>query len=347
MSSYDNGEKAIAEFFDVVILTSAPFPVVAQNGHLEQLNQNGDPENTLATAVAAANESAFTRVFVASDFSTDKTAHGIEQFVPNPKAAPALPKAGAGEVTTLDGTVIAGTITNTPHHWTADAKTGLFTTRSDLAAEWSKDYHMMLQGAKLTELQRWEANAEAVLENTAAIKLSTVKLDMFRQDAQREFDAVWTAMEINQKTLGISDTAKFTDHTYLMMERTLRFNEPLEELAVQGHGLNGAVAVKYRGYTQDFQNRTDNKTLYSGPGLDAGERAIAAFFDDVILSHAPYPTLLHNGKLIQLNQNGNRENSLADAVGAANEVLFTLSLDATDFTHPVTKPPVAPPVKKA
>ena len=342
----DNGEKAIAAFYDDVILTHAPFPIVAQNGHLEQLNQNGDPEDTLQTVVSAANESAYTRVFVASDFSTDKTAVGEVRLVPNPAATPELPKAGAGQTTTLDGSVISDTINITPHIWKTNA-IGLFTTTTDLAKEWKADLALMQSGAKLTQLQRWEANAEAVLENTAAKNFKPAKLNEFRADTQREFDAVWAAMEINQRTLGIPTSAAFTDHTYLMMEHTLRANEQLEELGIQGHGLNGHVAEKYEGYTQDFQNRTDNRTLYVGPGLDHGERAIAAFYDDVILSHAPFPTLLHNGKLIQLNQNGNREDSLANVVGAANDVMFTMSLHASDFSHPAHKTPPKVNTKKA
>lgn len=341
-----NGEKAIASFLDDDVLTHAPFPTVMHNGALTQLNQNGNLENSLTDAVAAANATTYTRVFVASDFSTDKAAHGIVDLVPGAKAAPMLPVAAAGEVTTLDGSVIAGTITGlTPHSWIADS-TGLFHTTANLAAEWAADYRLMQQGAPLTPLQRWEANAEAVLQNTGVAKLSATREDAFRQDTQREIDSVWAAMQIDQTTMGISATAEFTDHTYLMMERTLRFDEPLEELAIQGHGLNGDVLAKYRGFTENFQNRTDGKTLYVGPGTDHGEKAIADFFDDVVMTHAPFPTVLHNGKLEQLNQNGTAEDTLHTAAAIANDVMFDLSLNATDFTHPVT-PPAPVPVKKA
>ena len=117
-----------------------------------------------------------------------------------------------------------------------------------------------------------------------------------------------------------------------MMEQTLRLNQTLEELAVQGHGLNGKVGAQYQGYTQGFQHRVDNKTLYVGSGLDHNQKAIADFFDDVVISHAPFPTVLHNGHLIQLNQNGNREETLSDVVIAANAVLFTMSLTPADFS---------------
>ena len=327
-----NGEHAIAAFFDDDVLTHAPFPVVAHNGALDQLNQNGNIENTVADAVAAANAAAYTRVFVASDFSTDKTAAGEVRLVPTP-AAPGLPVAAPGQVTTLDGSVIAGTIGITAHVWVADA-TGLFHTAADLKTEWAGDYQALLQGAALNPLQHWEANAEAVLENTGASKLPAAKQEAFREDAQREFDAVWAAMQINAQTLGLSASAPFTTHSYLMMEQTLRFNESLEELAVQGHGLNHAPAAKYDGFTETFQNHTDNTTLYTGAGLDSGEKAIADFFDDAIITHASFPTVPHNGALIQLNQNGTREDTIGNVVIAANDIMFTQTLVSSDFTHP-------------
>ncbi len=328
----DNGEKAIAAFLDDVVLSHAPFATVMHNGTMTQLNQNGNFEDTLGTVVKAANEDVYERVFVASDFSTDASATGAVMLVTNVQAAPALPVAAPGQVTTLDGSVISGTISGlTAHKWVADT-TGLYHT-GNLAAEWKADLALMNAGATLTVLQRWEANAEVVLENTGLAKLSATKQQAFREDAQRQFDAVWAGMQIDQRTLGISDGAEFTAHSYLMLEKTVRGNETLEELAVQGHGLNGAVASKYRGYTEGFQNNTDNKTLYVGPGLDTGEKAIANFFDDVMMSHAAFPTVLHNGQLVQLNQNGNREDSLADVVAAANQAMFHMTLKPSDFAQ--------------
>ena len=343
----DNGEKAIAAFLDDVALSHAPFATVMHNGHMEQLNQNGNFEDTLTTVVLAANEDTYTRVFVASDFSTDRTAKGAEVFITHVKAAPGLPVAAPGQVTTLDGSIISRTISGlTPHAWVADS-TGLFHTKSDLATEWKTAYALMQSGGTLTQMQHWQADAEAVFENTKAIKLPPAKLAAFREDTQREMDAVFGAMKIDETTLGIPMTAQFTTTSYQAMEHTLRFNETLEELSIQGHGLNGKVVSKYHGYTEDFQNRTDNSTLYTGPGVDHGEKAIAAFFDDVILTHAPYPTVLQNGHIEQLNQNGNREDRLKTIVAAANETLFTLSIHASDFTHPVKPVPVPTPVKKA
>lgn len=331
----DNGEKAIAAFLDDVVLSHAPFPTVMHNGVMEQLNQNGNFEDSLATVVASANEDMYQRVFVASDFSTDKNATGADMEITGVKAAPPLPVAGAGQISTLDGSVISGTIstTLTAHKWVADS-TGLFQTTTDLAAEWKADLALMNSGASLTPLQRWEANAEVVVENTGVDKLSAAKQQAFREDAQREFDAVWAAMKIDQAKLGISDTAQFTDHTYLMMEQTLQGNETLKQLAIEGHGLNGKVSSQYKGFTEGFQNNTDNKTLYIGPGIDSGEKAIADFFDDVIITHASFPTVWHNGHFEQLNQNGGKEDTLDNVVVAANQILFTTKLTAADFSKP-------------
>ena len=54
---------------------------------------------------------------------------------------------------------------------------------------------------------------------------------------------------------------------------------------------------------------------------------------DVIFTHAPFPTVMHNGVLVQLNQNGNREDTLDQVVPVANNVMFTLALTASDFTR--------------
>ncbi len=78
-----NGELAIANFLDDDVLTHAPFAVVENNGVQTQLNQNGNLESPLLTdALVAANNTAFNRVYVASDFSTDKTAIGAVVGVP-------------------------------------------------------------------------------------------------------------------------------------------------------------------------------------------------------------------------------------------------------------------------
>ena len=73
-------------------------------------------------------------------------------------------------------------------------------------------------------------------------------------------------------------------------------------------------ASRYRGHTIDFQNTSDTTTRYVGGGPNTGRFAIANFFDDNIMSHASFPAVWKNGQLVQLNQNANRENTLADAV---------------------------------
>ena len=332
----DNGENAIAAFLDDVVLTHAPFAVVEHNGVQEQLNQNGNLEDTLTDVVAAANETTYNRVFVASDFSTNPNAVGAIVAVPNTIAAPPLPTSAAplAGVTTLDGTVIPETITGlTAHTWTADA-TGLYTTLSDLGTEWKADYAAMLAGqaGNLTPLQRMEGNAEAVLENTAAIKLGAASLANFRADLQREFDAIDAAMRIDQSTYGINPNTAFTTYSYLKMEETLQANETLKELGYQGHGVNSPPLTKYDGFTTDFQNKTDGKTFYVGGGPGNAENAISGFLDDDVLTHAPFPVVMNNGVLTQLNQNGNLESPLiADALVAANNTAFNRVYVASDF----------------
>ena len=240
----------------------------------------------------------------------------------------------AATETTIDGSIIPGTISgSTAHTWVADAN-GTFQTTTDLGAEWKADYASMLAGHAdtLTTLQRMEGNAEAVVENTGAAKLSATNVAAFRADTQREYDAIDAAMQMNQATLGISASAQFTTNTYLRMEQTLQGNEQLKELGYQGHGVNNSPAIRYDGFTIDFQNRTDNSTYYVGGGPGNGAKAIVSFFDDDVLTHAPFPTVSHNGQLQQLNQNGNIENPISDAVVAANNAAFIRVLTASDFS---------------
>ena len=254
---------------------------------------------------------------------------------------PTMPVATAGQVTTLDGSVISGTLdlasNLTPHTWVADAN-GLYQTTTDLAAEWKADYAVMLagNGATLSAEQRLEGNAEAVFENTNLSKLSAAQQELYREDAQREFDAIGAAMRIDQQTLGIDPTSAFTATGYLQLEHTIQGNEALEELALQGHGLNAPPAAKYDGFTNDFQNTVDNRTLYVGGGVDNGETAIASLFDDTIMTHAPFPTVMHNGTLEQLNQNGADESSLATAVAGINQTAFGRVYVSADFSKVAT-----------
>ena len=332
----DNATLAIPTFFDDIVMSHACFPTVYKNGVLTQLNQNGAAETPLDTTIAAVNAMTYTRVLVAADFSLTSTAMGPVVLVPNPVAAPAMPAPAAplAGVTGFDGSITPETIAGiTAHTWTADA-TGLYVTLADLGAEW-KGYYAAMQAGKagnLTPLQRLEGNAEAVVENTNAIKLTASSLSAFRMDAQREFDAVDAAMRLNQTTYGIDPGALFTAYSYLKLEQTLQNNETLKELAYQGHGLNSPPTPKYGGFTTDFQNRVDGTTLFVGGGLDNGRQAIAAFFDDVIISHASFPVVEINGVLTQLNQNGGAEDTLASVVAGQNNILFQQVLVPGDFS---------------
>ncbi len=103
---------------------------------------------------------------------------------------------------------------------------------------------------------------------------------------------------------------------------------------------------KYDGYTNDFQNNVDTSTLYIGGGLNNNQSAVQDFFDDDILTHLAFPTVAQNGQLVQLNQNGDAENTLSQAVGAIDQFGAGMVLTAADFsTTPGTasSTPATPP----
>ena len=98
--------------------------------------------------------------------------------------------------------------------------------------------------------------------------------------------------------------------------------------------------MRYNGYTNDFQNNVDNTTLYVGGGVDNNQKAIASFFDDVILTHTPFPVIVKNGNIVQLNQNAARENTLLNATIALDNYMYGRVLTAADFSAtPTSKPP--------
>jgi hypothetical protein len=337
---HNTNNNALTDFFDDDIMSHAPFSVVWHNGGLIQLNQNGNLENSLETAVTELDDTLYYRVYTSAMFSqtavtkahynspAPKYVEGTEIQVNRAPANGQIVTAWGLVPTTLssvDNTTLA-------HTWVADAN-GLFHPVDgngnpiDLSAEWKANYQAMLSGnfGSLTPLQRWEGNAEAVFENTGISKLSATQQEVDREDAQREFDAAWAAMQINNAV------GPFTNQSYLSMEATVQGNASLEELSVQGHGLNNPPAPRYAGYTNDFQNNVDQTTLYIGGGLNNHGKAIADFFDDNVMSHAPFPVVWHNGVLVQLNQNGNRENKLSSAVTALNQTLFYRVLTSNDF----------------
>jgi hypothetical protein len=237
----------------------------------------------------------------------------------------------AGSFTTILGTTAAGSVTTNGHTWVADPTTHLYTTTADLAAEWKADYATMKagSGASLNDIQRLEGNAEAVFENTGLKNLTAGQLLTDRQDVQRQFDAMYAAMV----GAGVDLTGPLTQPQYLATANILQGNATLEELGMQGHGLNNSGITRYAGYTTDFQNTVDGQTLYIGGGLNNGRKAITDFFDDNVLSHLPFPTAIINGVLYQLNQNGARENTVPDALAALNTGMSRTYL-SSDFLQP-------------
>jgi len=242
----------------------------------------------------------------------------------------ALTPAGAGNsFTTIFGATAPGVISNIDGHtWTADA-TGLYQTSTNLATEWQADYATLLAGGSLNVIQHLEANAEAVFENTGLSKLSSTQQAIDRADVQREYDAMYQAMV----DAGINLYAPLTEQTYLTLENTLQSDSTLEELAMQGHGLNNSGFTRYAGYTNDFQNNVDKTTLYIGGGLNNNKNALTDFFDDNVLSHVPFAVVDRNGTLTQLNQNAAPENTLAQAVTALDDSMFYRTYKASDFSQ--------------
>jgi hypothetical protein len=333
----DNNQNALATFMDDVVLSHLPFPTVAQDGQLEQLNQNGDAEDSLSASVGAFDQAGSALVYTAADFSTTAGTASSTPAAPPPIPTVKLPST---EMYSLTGMVVSTTLTVNGDTWVADSH-GLYQTSTDLAAEWLGYYRQMLagNGGTLSGIQRLEGNAEAVFENTGLARLALTnptQLKLDREDVQRELDAIAATMA----TLGISDTAPLTLANYLALEHGLQDNAALEELAIQGHGLNDLSDPRYNGYTTDFQNTVDQKTLYVGLGLDSGERAITDFLDDAILTHIPFPTVAENGELEQLNQNGDAEDTAQVSVDGMNQFMFSQTLTAADFNRP-GNPPVA------
>jgi hypothetical protein len=322
----DNGQNALTDFFDDVVLSHAPFPTIWQNGHLEQLNQNANAEDTIGDAVTAFDNAAYDRVFLASDFSANPQAMGGVLSVGN-AADPSLVDTGAAgasfkasATTTVWGTTELHAISGlTPHRWVAGAD-GLYHTHTDLKEEWQHYYQEMRDGhgANLTWWQRLEGNAEAVFENTALDHKSEAVQERDREDFQRELDAEVAAWKLGLQT-GVLHGSDITEASYVQISHIIIGSPDLAELATQGHGLNHEPVEKYDGYTNDFQNGVDGRTNYVGGGLDNGENALTDFFDDVVLGHTPFPTVMKNGQFVQLNQNGAREDLVTVAAAALDQ----------------------------
>ncbi len=328
----DSNENALRNFFDDVIISHLPYPVVAQDGHLEQLNQNANSEDLVRLSVGALDDAMFWKVWTAKDFSATL---GTASALPSapPEAGIVAPK---GSQLSLFGDVIASKVKlpaglTASHTWTADS-TGLYHTNTNLAAEWLGYYRIMLagNGDTLTAIQRAEGNAEAVFENTglnAIVRADAAAARMYREDVQRELDAVAAA----GASIGWDGHADLTVETYRALGHALQNNPFLLELALQGHGLNSPPNARYNGFTQDLQDGIDQITLFVGGGVNTGEFALEDFMDDSILSHLPFAVVAQNGELQQLNQNGQAENTLYEAIEALNASWLHEVYTADDF----------------
>ena len=340
----NNNQKAIADWFDDNGLSHILFPVVWQNGHLEQLNQNGAAENRLDQAIVALNDSMCYRVYSSVDFSTTRAtkqgniaanaaywntfdAQQVQAIDAQIGAA-----APSGEVTTLFGAEVANSVTfdlgnGISHTWTANAN-GLFTTTVDLATEWYNAYvtYVTVGGASLTAEQKLEANAEAAFLNTGLSKLSAAQQATDRMDVQRQLDAMFAALQQD----GVDPSSGLTAAQYLQMERTLQSSPLLEELAIQGGGLRNPPSPTYSGALNDFETNVDTATLFVGGGPASGSSALANFLPLDVTGYAQDPVVVINGQLRQLDQNGNSKAQLATALAGLNRAL-TRAYDSSDF----------------
>jgi hypothetical protein len=247
---------------------------------------------------------------------------------------PTLPAEAGGGFVSYDGATISGTITGLTAHTWIDNAAGLFNTATNLSAEWTSYYEQMIggHGTSLAPTQRLEAQAEAMFINTGLGTLSATLQNTVREDVQREIDVIGAALTIDQSALGINPNLPLTAQTYLDIVTTIQANPMLEELGVQGHGLNNPPLARYDGYTNDAQHTADNVTYYIGTGGDANELAVPNFMDDAIMTHVIFPVVMRNGQLIQLNQNGAKEETLANAVRAIDRTMYGPLLAAKDFS---------------
>lgn len=330
---FDTNKAALTGIFDDAILSHLGFALQIRAGAVVQTNQSGQPDGTLHEATIALDDAMYLRTFTAKDFSKTAVSDDVAKAYVSAAEAKVTPIV-AGEGRSIFGDVLPSSGIANGHLWTADAN-GLYHTTANLKAEWGKAYDLLQAGkaSELTPIQHLEANAEAVFRNTNIMNMKASDQARYREDAQREFDAIADAMKANA-ALGYDPNQPFTQKSYLALERSIQSNAFWEELALQGHGLNNAPVTKYAGYTNDFQNRVDNKTLYIGDDPTKPTKAIAGFFDDAIMSHAPFAVIVRGGQLFQVNQNGNIEDPLSTAIADFNGVMFTKVVKSTDFIHP-------------
>jgi hypothetical protein len=261
------------------------------------------------------------------------TLAGAAQVTP---ITPTLPASPGGSFVSYDGATISGTISGiTAHNWIDDAQ-GLFQTTTDLQTEWSDYYAKMIagQGSQLTPTERLEGQAQALFLFTGLGTLSVSAQAMVREDVQREIDVIGWGLSQDQVKFGTDPNAPLTALSYLQLGNTIMGNAQMEELGVQGHGLNNPPLPRYNGYTNDAQHTADKTTLYLGYGADHNEKAVTNFMDDAIMTHLVFPVVMKQGKLVQLNQDGDREESLVQAVNAIDRTMYGTALVASNFSTP-------------
>ena len=96
---------------------------------------------------------------------------------------------------------------------------------------------------------------------------------------------------------------------------------------MQGAGVTGAASARYKGAAGDISG----KVTYNGGGVDNGQNALSVFLADDIMTCTPFAVVWHDGRLVQLNRNGQPELLLSDAVSALNNAMFYRVYQKSDF----------------
>lgn len=330
---FDSGNQAITSFFSDTIIGYLADATYVSGGTTYQMDENAYRVGTVSTLLAALNNTLFNRVYVAADFSTSSGATGPIVAIPGGTTAVAAnPVAGAGQILTETGAVISSALTGLAHIWTVDAN-GVFQTTTDLNLEWYNDYQQALTNpANMTWLQRSEANAEAIFENSSLAQSNERLQEKYRADIQRDLDATWKAMQ----TAGLSALTGFTQQNYLTLQNTLDSNATLVELASQGLGLGGNWSGPYSGYNGDF--RGNAQTVFTGPGYDNGLNSVSHLLSDMIGGDLVFGSMVFVGRPYTLGQNANLNLTLAAAVQDFNTT-YTTVLKASNFAIPGASTP--------
>ena len=185
------------------------------------------------------------------------------------------------------------------------------------------------RGAELNDVQRLAGNAQAVFENTDLKFQPEAQLSVDRQDVQKVLDAVYAAMI----GAGVDPSSTLTEDQYLAIGAVLQNNPTLRELAVQGHGLNNAWIPRYAASPDTSRTTSTGRPATSAPVSTAASEPSPTFSMTTSSLTCRSLTVVHNGVLWQLNQNGNREATVADSVAALNESL-TSTYTSDDFRQP-------------